>query len=501
MPRDAPSPTAMDSFLTACGATAPLTLEIEGPGFPVPERRVFSQPYVLVGRDDRADLVLDHDAVSRRHAYLQVVEGRVFFIDLDSRAGTSTGESQAEVGWLVPGQGIEIGSYTVRHVPFPGLPPDTPTPPNPLLARSSPGSGSVPGPGDLPRVTLEFQSRSAGHSVWRMSQVLALVGSAPRCKVRLFDSQVSKLHCALIRTPGGLWVVDLLSRGGITVNGVATRGGQLNPGDSLGLGQVVVRPSIEDGPAPRQATAAPAVWQGREPAAGWTGQGGPAPLTPAPSPGAGAGAGLPPMPPGLGGLAVGELASKEPALALLLSHFGQMQQQMMDQFQQSMMMMLQMFGGMHREQMGLVREELDRLRELNDEIAEIKAEMAQRSGPPAGARPMPPHAQPSGGQLPAFDAYGRPLPSNGGRLPAWPNTNVPPWSASTARPARGHAPEGPPFRPAAPAQGPRTPPEPAAPPGDPSADVHDWLNDRLNAITTEQQNRWRKIMTMIRGEK
>ena len=52
-----------------------------------------------------------------------------------------------------------------------------------------------------------------------------------------------------------------------------------------------------------------------------------------------------------------DLALREPQLELLLNHFGQMQQQMMDQFQQSMMMMLQMFGGMHRDQMGLIKEE------------------------------------------------------------------------------------------------------------------------------------------------
>src|SRR5262245_58849321 len=49
--------SSMDPFLTACGASGPLALEIEGPGLAAAERRSFPQPFVLIGRDDRADLV------------------------------------------------------------------------------------------------------------------------------------------------------------------------------------------------------------------------------------------------------------------------------------------------------------------------------------------------------------------------------------------------------------------------------------------------------------
>src|SRR5262249_4734937 len=160
----------------------------------------------VIGRDDRADLVLDHDAVSRRHTYLQVIDGRVFFVDLDSRTGTAVeGASAAESGWVEPGQAVTIGPFTVRPVltlaggwPWARPEPDPARPfapgepvPNPLLARSS----KTPA-GNLPRVSLEFQSRAAGHSVWRMNPVMALVGRSARCKVRLLDSNVSNFHCA-----------------------------------------------------------------------------------------------------------------------------------------------------------------------------------------------------------------------------------------------------------------------------------------------------------------
>ena len=493
----------MDSFLTACGATDFLTLEIEGPGFSVPDRRVFPLPYVLIGRDERAGLQLDHDAVSRRHTYLQVVEGRLFFIDLDSRIGTTAGAVRAESGWVEPGQGFEIGPFTVRYIPFPGVALDGPPPPNPLLARSASGSS------DLPRVTLEFQNRSTGHSTWRMSQVLALVGSSSRCKIRLFDSQVSRLHCALLRTSQGLWAIDLLGRGGIAINGMSMRSGPLLSGDFLSLGKIVVRTIFED-PAATEGASLPVVWSGHDQSGVGGGKGA---FGYRPDPGSLASAtpahAMSPHPvpttrftPELTGRM--DLASQEPALALLLTHFGQMQQQMMDQFQQSMMMMLQMFSGMHRDQMGLVKEELERLRELNNEIALIKAELNQRSLPVA---PSPPPAAPHSSP-PVVPRAEPTRPVNDGPLSVAGSVPPRPMPGPVPQPPGHHAPDPPPSpsgpgtEAAKPSPAPPAPPRPLLPPpGEPSADIHAWLNERLSAITTEQQTLWQKIMTTIRGEK
>jgi pSer/pThr/pTyr-binding forkhead associated (FHA) protein len=497
----------MDSFQTASGLAGPLTLEIEGPGLPAAERRSFAQPFALIGRDDRADLMLDHDMVSRRHAYLQVIDGRVFVVDLESRAGTIGGEGPVESGWISPGQTLLIGPYSVRLASsatdsdsdsaeggsggeegggFEFSAAASAPPANPLLARSSKTD-------DLPRISLEFQSRTAGHSVWRMKQVLAMVGSSPRCKVRLLDSNVSKLHCALLRTSSGLFVVDLLGRGGIMVNGVPVKSARLGARDVLGLGQVIVRPYLEGesakGTAPGSRGSAGAGQGGQPapnlPARPWgqgplpaLGTGPPAHFTPVRPPD---GFATDRPPPG------SELAANEPALALLLNHFGSMQQQMLDQFQQSMMMMMQMFGGMHRDQMGLVREELDRLRELTDEMAKIKAEMAARTRkplpqlapwPPPGpaAAPTPPQASP---QPPS-----QPQPQ---RAAATTNGPAPPPPPFTQRPARPHDDAPPPI--------PKAPLEPRNP------EIHDWLNERLAAITEEQQSRLQKIMGLLKGNK
>ena len=65
----------------------------------------------------------------------------------------------------------------------------------------------------------------------------------------------------------------------------------------------------------------------------------------------------------------------ESLLVPLMNQFGQMQQQMLDQFQQAITMIVQMFGTLHRDQMVTIREELDQLRDLTREFHAIKLEL------------------------------------------------------------------------------------------------------------------------------
>ena len=61
---------------------------VESQGAKKGELRLLYQPFAVIGRDPRADIVLDHTRVSRRHVYLQIVNGRAFWVDLESRSGT-----------------------------------------------------------------------------------------------------------------------------------------------------------------------------------------------------------------------------------------------------------------------------------------------------------------------------------------------------------------------------------------------------------------------------
>jgi pSer/pThr/pTyr-binding forkhead associated (FHA) protein len=240
-----------DVFRTSCGATAPLELKVLGPGGASSERRVFEHPFVLVGRHEGNCLRLKDEAVSRQHAYLQQFGGRVFCVDLGSRTGIRWEGVPRPAGWLCPEQGVQIGPYTLE------------------LATTAWG-GEEPkdwaaegwdplqdGGGDprfLPHVTVEVGNQVRGRL--RMSQALVLVGSSPACRIRLRDAAVSKYHCSLLRTPQGVWLIDLLPRTGACLNGQLLRWALVKDGDRLQVGSYVLRVSY---PEVRTETPSPTV--------------------------------------------------------------------------------------------------------------------------------------------------------------------------------------------------------------------------------------------------
>jgi len=418
---------SLGRFLEACGADGPLRLEAEDPGGAV-RRWLCPQPFALIGRHPRADVVLDHAGVSRRHAYLQIIGGRPFFVDLGSPLGIRTGDRFVRNGWLDRGLVASIGPYLVR-IPG-GAPGGGPGPPNPLASRFL-------GPESSTALTLEFPDRPSGPTQWRMSRELTLVGRDPVCRLRLDARSVSRFHCALLRNPAGVWVVDLLGRDGTQVNGDAVRWARLADGDELRVGdfRILLRGVPPD---PADADSVGAAWT-------------PAVIPAAPpatwhAPGAGAG---PPEPPGA------------QQLALLARQLGLPQYPMVDPTLHPLMALFQMFGDLHREQMGLIREELDRLRELTREVLDLQAEAARRS--PEGRAPLGPEPAP-GPALPQIP-------------PPTPKYVAPPRAAP---PGRGDA-------------------SPAA--DQPQGDLHVWLNQRIVAIQDERQGLWQKILGAVTGQR
>ena len=109
---------ALELFRRACGLAAPLVLECEGPirSAAASSLRSFECPYILIGRVPKSDLILDDAQVSRRHAILQVIAGKVFVFDLQSRSHVCwEGEDEPRsLGWLDQGQSILVGPYRLR---------------------------------------------------------------------------------------------------------------------------------------------------------------------------------------------------------------------------------------------------------------------------------------------------------------------------------------------------------------------------------------------------
>src|SRR3954469_7274016 len=227
----------MNLFLNACGISGPLQIALRGPS--ESGVRLLHQPFALIGRDQRSDMPLDHRLVSRRHVYLQVVEGNAFWIDLDSRSGTLEDGQPRKFGWLGPGRVIRVGPFELQRLT--GSVPaqsDQNTPSgaatSPLVARSH---SSQP----LPEVSLEFLNGPSRSTCWPMNRVMSLIGSAGGCKFRLADPSVAPFHCSLLRSPVGLWVVDLLGPDGIGVNDAPVRYALLTDNDVLKVGRYRIR--------------------------------------------------------------------------------------------------------------------------------------------------------------------------------------------------------------------------------------------------------------------
>src|SRR3954468_9945724 len=106
----------MNSFLNACGISGPLQIALRGPSTNESGVRLLHQPFALIGRDQRSDVPLDHRLVSRRHVYLQVVDGQAFWIDLDSRSGTLEEGQPRKFGWLDSGRVIRIGPFELQRL-------------------------------------------------------------------------------------------------------------------------------------------------------------------------------------------------------------------------------------------------------------------------------------------------------------------------------------------------------------------------------------------------
>lgn len=84
-----------------------------------------------------------------------------------------------------------------------------------------------------------------------ISRDLSLVGrKRTLCDVVLDNSSVSKLHCAIARTDGLLFIRDLGSTNGTKVNGQKVTRGALLPGDELAFGSVKFKIHLGPGEPP-----------------------------------------------------------------------------------------------------------------------------------------------------------------------------------------------------------------------------------------------------------
>jgi pSer/pThr/pTyr-binding forkhead associated (FHA) protein len=190
------------------------------------------RPCAIIGRSTEADVPLESETVSFRHAYLQAIGDRVFCIDLFGPNAVRWEDASAHP-WVTARRGLRVGDCKVELLDD-GWASADPSVPSPLDYK--PREGGLNEYGLLPQVELQAQNPALKGAAWPINRVVTLVGRDDRCRVTCSDDAVSRVHCSLVLLPSGLWVVDLLGKGGTLVNGAPTRLARLAEGSLLQVG-------------------------------------------------------------------------------------------------------------------------------------------------------------------------------------------------------------------------------------------------------------------------
>jgi hypothetical protein len=382
----------MRIFLDACGLSSALTLECDDPGLPATASICHEHglPFVIVGRDPRSDFRLNDPLISRRHAYLQVIAGRLFCIDLDSRLQIrwEGADNPMTKGWLEQEHFVWLGRYRLRWRGRLGSNAQDAEILDPLSSQPS-------GRAEADRFSeaeLELPIRiGESLSSWTISPRLSLIGRSAESQLVLTDSSISTHHASLVRTPLGIWVVDLLSREGVWVNGTRVRWAWLDDGDTLRIGRftfVLRYRSLPDQISRRDVPLdAGAIFSPSPVAATAHSAGLPVelakPLARRSSPASRSRAQLAPYSPAAGPLSVASTGGDEwnlvPDFGAGPSAIWNQHIQFLEMLHSEMILMVRMFMTMHREHAGAIRDELDRVQQLTRELELLQAKVGESS--------------------------------------------------------------------------------------------------------------------------
>ena len=356
--------TDTSPFAEACGLKTPIDLRILRDDGTVLAEGELELPCALVGRDNVCEVTLLEADISLRHACIQAVGGRVLLADIGSRLGVSYGNERQPFVWLTPTTPVFLGSFriTLRRPLFV----------RPTIPDLSPFLPQSPSTDALPRVGVRFLNGKSVKTEWIVNRVVTFVGCAQDCKISLGADDIAPYHCYFMLTPQGLWVVDLLTEVGIRVNGEPVRYARLNTGDQLHVGRFRLGfQYLDEAPVSVVLTSAPQRVPVVTAAAAISAPQIHTDVVPQ----------LPDFTAALAPLMNAPAIANDPTIAPLIHQFAVAQGQMMEQFQQSMVMVMNMFGQMHREQMDSMQSELGRMAELNSEMQKLQAQMADQSNP------------------------------------------------------------------------------------------------------------------------
>lgn len=225
------TPTEAEFWL-ALGVRRTARLAVSAPGA-APTEVEMSSPCAVIGRSPEAQIRLEDETVAYRHAYLQAIGGRLVCLDLFSPNGVRWDDGSDQV-WLHPGRIARLGAVRMQLTDD-SWPTADLSLPSPLDYK--PREGGRMEYGVLPEVELQTLNQTLGGISWPINRVITLVGRDDRCRITCGDSSVSKVHCSLLLLPSGLWVVDLLGKGGTLVDDAPQPFARLREGSVLQVGR------------------------------------------------------------------------------------------------------------------------------------------------------------------------------------------------------------------------------------------------------------------------
>ncbi|MFT3880633.1 MAG: FHA domain-containing protein [Gemmatales bacterium] len=211
-----------------------------------------------------------------------------------------------------------------------------------------------------PKIILELTNEEAPGTLktWPIDRLLTLIGRTERCAIQLNHELISNVHCSLVLTTTGLWVVDLLGRGGILINEQPVRVGFLGLEDELRLGPFRLR--LQETPEPLFIPRDESEYRPLTPAVEFE-------VTSASPPDVGHQARTyqTPWP---------EDEEQAEVLEELMDQFQNMQGPLFAQHQHILSRMIETFSQLQGDQQEAIKKELQRLRSINREVESIQQE-------------------------------------------------------------------------------------------------------------------------------
>ncbi len=191
----------LQSFADACGMPGTMRLNVRNLETGEVTKHDFATPFVLVGRDPACQIVLPNPDVSARHAYLQVIDGRLHCFDVGSRTGMRLNDVLLTEGILNARDSLLVGPYQVQLSQAPAYW-------TPEANGEMPQFDNSVVDGEL----LKFgnaRGRSRKDPVKRLRRKLTLLGRNKQCHIKLSHDSVGRIHAVVVRTRMGKWFVNL----------------------------------------------------------------------------------------------------------------------------------------------------------------------------------------------------------------------------------------------------------------------------------------------------